>query len=78
MGPPDGEAWFEQTESIVGFAPQKPSAKRPIILRHWPSSGAIAYVFARTSSLGLTHLRLASEVDQRVRLLVKAEDLHGG
>jgi hypothetical protein len=51
MGPPVGEAWFEQTESIVGFAPQKPTAKRPIILRHWPDSGAIAYVFARTSSL---------------------------
>lgn len=51
MGPPVGEAWFAQTESIVGFAPQKPSAKRPIVLRHWPSTGAIAYVFARTSSL---------------------------
>ncbi|RNM13007.1 hypothetical protein [Nocardioides pocheonensis] len=51
MGPPAGEAWFEQTESIVGFAPQKPTAKRPIILRHWPDSGAIAYVFARTSNL---------------------------
>lgn len=51
MGPPVGEAWFEQTESVVGFAPQKPNANRPIILRHWPNSGAIAYVFARTSSL---------------------------
>ena len=51
MGPPAGEAWFEQTESVVGFAPQKPNANRPVILRHWPSSGAIAHVFARTSSL---------------------------
>ena len=51
MGPPEGESWFAQTESIVGFAPQKASANRPIILRHRPSSGAIAYVFARTSSL---------------------------
>lgn len=51
MGPPVGDSWFAQTESIVGFAPQKASANRPIILRHWPSSGAIAYVFARTSRL---------------------------
>ncbi|GAB3602518.1 hypothetical protein GCM10027411_07380 [Microbacterium aureliae] len=49
MGPPEGEAWFEQAEKIVGFAPQKPNDKRPVILRHWPGSGAIAYVFARTS-----------------------------
>lgn len=49
MGPPVGEAWFQQTEAVVGFAPQKPNDKRPVIVRHWPSSGAIAYVFARTS-----------------------------
>jgi hypothetical protein len=51
MGPPVGEAWFQLTESVVGFAPQKPTANRAIIVRHWPSSGAIAYVFARTSNL---------------------------
>lgn len=50
MGPPMC-AWFQQTEAIVGFAPQKPRAMRPIILRHWAPSGPLAYVFARTSSL---------------------------
>ena len=50
MGPPIG-AWFQQTEAVVGFARGKDSANRPIIVRHWPSSGPIAYVFARTSNL---------------------------
>lgn len=49
MGPPIGEAWFEQTESVVGFAPQKPNAMRPVVLRHWPDTGPVAYVFARSS-----------------------------
>lgn len=49
MGPPDGEAWFVQTEAVVGFARGKDSATRPIILRHWPDAGPIAYVFARTT-----------------------------
>ncbi len=48
MSPLTG-AWFEQTESVVGFAPQKPSAMRPVILRHWAPTGAIAVVFARTT-----------------------------
>lgn len=48
MSPPTG-AWFEQTESVVGFAPQKPGAMRPVILRHWAPTGAIAVVFARTT-----------------------------
>lgn len=50
MGPPIG-AWFAQTEAVVGFACGKDSANRPVIVRHWPSSGATAYVFARTSNL---------------------------
>lgn len=48
MGPPEG-AWFAQTEAVVRFAPGKDSALRPIILRHWPDHGPIAYVFARTT-----------------------------
>ena len=48
MSAPMG-AWFEQTEAVVGFAPQKPSEMRPIILRHWAPTGAIAVVFARTT-----------------------------
>ncbi len=48
MGPPEGESWFEQTEEVVGFAPQKPSAQRPIILRRW-QKGPTAVVFPRTS-----------------------------
>lgn len=56
MGPPM-YAWFQQTEAIVGFAPQKPNAMRPIILRHWAPSGPLAYVFARTSSLERAEVR---------------------
>ncbi len=48
MGPPIG-AWFAQTEEVVGFAPQKRGAMRPVILRHWDATGAIAFVFARTT-----------------------------
>lgn len=48
MGPPMG-AWFEQTEAVVGFAPQKPGAMRPVIMRHWAPNGVVAVVFARTT-----------------------------
>lgn len=56
MGPPIG-AWFQQTEAVVGFARGKDSANRPIIVRHWPDSGPIAHVFARTSNLDRTEVR---------------------
>lgn len=57
MGPPGCESWFQQTEAVVGFAPQKPRANRAVILRQWPSAGPIAYVFARTSNLDGVELR---------------------
>ncbi|WP_394553704.1 hypothetical protein ACDF64_04725 [Agromyces sp. MMS24-JH15] len=57
MHPPIAEAWFEQTEAVVGFAPQKPSSMRPIILRHWAPSGPLAFVFARTSNLDRLEVR---------------------
>ncbi|GAB3393317.1 hypothetical protein GCM10027568_22180 [Humibacter soli] len=50
-------AWYQQTEAVVGFAPQKPHAMRPIIVRHSPPSGPLAYVFARTSSLDRVEVR---------------------
>lgn len=56
MGYPECETWFQQTEEVVGFAPQKPSAKRPIILRRW-QNGPTAVVFPRTSRLADSELR---------------------
>lgn len=48
FGPVEGEAWFCQTEQVIGFAVQK-SGMRAVILREW-GTGPIAKVFARTTA----------------------------
>lgn len=48
FGPTEGEAWFDLSEEIAKFAPQK-TTNRAVILYKW-GTGPIATLFARTGS----------------------------
>lgn len=55
--PVAGVAWFSVDEKEVAFAQHKSPRHRAVILRSWPDSSPLAWVFARStsSSNGIEH-----------------------